>query len=86
MTDRLEDMIDQLKTLRDEVIVQAHLGKAEMKDELEDIEQKWHAAQGKFEEVTEDATEVADEVRQTVNVITQELSEAYKRIKVRLDD
>ena len=36
--DRLEDLIDSLKTQRDELRVQMHLAKAEIRDEWEEIE------------------------------------------------
>ncbi len=86
MTDKLDEVIQDLRTLRDELRVQVHLGKAEAKDEFEALEKQWHSAEAKFAEVAEDAVEVGEEVRDAAKVIAEELGAAYSRIKARLDD
>ena len=53
--DRLEDLIDNLKTQRDELRVQMHLAKAKIRDESEEIEKKWAHAEARFEEQGPDA-------------------------------
>ena len=77
MTDDFDKAIDNLKTLRDEVKVQVHLAKAELKDE-------WESLEPKFEEMEQKLGGAAEETRQVVNVIADELTAAYKRIKERL--
>lgn len=84
MTDDFDTNIAHLKTLRDEIRVQIHLAKAELKDEWEELEDKWDDVEEALEEAKKDAAEVAEEARQTVNVIVEELGDAYRRIKERL--
>ncbi len=84
MSDDFEKTIEQLKTLRDEIRVQIHLAKAELKDEWDELEEKWDEVEGSLEDAKKDAIDVAEEARQTVNVIVEELGDAYRRIKDRL--
>ena len=55
--DRLDDLIDNLKTQRDELRVQMHLAKAEIRDEWEEIEKKWAHAEARFEEIRDQTRE-----------------------------
>lgn len=75
--DEFEEIFAELRTLRDQIRVQLHLAKAEIRDEWEELEPKFEDAERKFEEAAEDT-------RQAVNVIAEELGEAYRRIKARL--
>ena len=77
MADDLDKLLENMKTLRDEIRVQMHLAKAEMKDE-------WDTLESKFEDMEAKLVDAAEETRQTVNVIADELNDAYKRIKARL--
>ncbi|MDA0977454.1 MAG: hypothetical protein O3B72_02750 [Proteobacteria bacterium] len=77
MSDDLDKAVENLKTLRDEIRVQIHLAKAELKDEWEELEPR-------FEQMEDRLGSAAEETRQTVNVIAEELAEAYRRIKSRL--
>lgn len=77
MADDLDKVLENMKTLRDEIRVQMHLAKAEMKDE-------WDTLESKFEDMETKLGDAAEETRQTVNVIAEELNDAYKRIKARL--
>ncbi len=84
MTDRLEQIWEDLKTQRDELRVQVHLATADLADELEALEPKWNSARDKFEDLKEETEEAAEEVRQALNIIAEELSTAYRNIKARL--
>lgn len=76
--DEFEKIFAELRTLRDQIRVQLHLAKAEIRDEWEEeLEPKFEEAERKLEETAEDT-------RQAVNVIAEELMEAYRRIKSRL--
>jgi len=86
MDERIKAFYKQLKTQRDELRVQIHLGAAELKDDWEEAEKKWQHAEQKFEEVMDDAGETAHEVKEALGVVSEELGAAYKRIKTRLDE
>ena len=77
MSDELDKVVENLKTLRDEIRGQVHLAKAELKDEWDELEPK-------FEELEAKLGDAAEETRQFVNVVADELTEAYRRIKERL--
>lgn len=77
---------EQLKTQRDELIVQAHLAKAELKDEWAVLEEKWQQAENKFHHLQDEAIETTEEMKQSAHIIMEEISIAYKNIKARLED
>ncbi len=87
MKKQLEKMWQEVKTERDELRVQIHLGKAELKDEWEqNLEPKWQEAQQKFEKIVNESEETATEIHDAFSVTTDELRSAYQRIRARLKD
>lgn len=85
MNEQLEQTWQQLKTQRDEIRVQIHLAKAELKDEWEKLDPTWQKAQHEYEELKEATEDAANEMHKSLTVITDELSSAFERIKKRLD-
>lgn len=81
---KLEEFMDKLRTQRDELRVKAELGKAELKDEWEHLEKRWHEVDQKMSVLGKEAKEKSREVRAAVEVIGKEIAEAYKRIKAQL--
>ena len=77
----LEKMLASIKEQRDELKVQMHLGKAELKDEWEGLERKWEHIESRLDAVDKVASEAAEDVGAAVSVIAGEISEAYQRIK-----
>ncbi len=86
MTDTLEDIWERLKTQRDEIHVQMHLARAELRDEIEALEPAWKKARQSFEEVREETEETAREMRDASRIVAEELSSAYHRIRNRLEE
>lgn len=84
--EKTSELWEQLKTQRDELRVRMHLARADLKDEWEEMEEKWESAQDKFEEFLEDSGDAAREVQEMMQIIGEEISAAYGRIKQRLDD
>lgn len=82
--DKIDRLWQDLQTQRDELNVQMHLAKAELKDDWAELEDKYAFAQKKFDELKKDSGEVAGDVKNTLNVIVDEMGEAYQRVKVRL--
>jgi hypothetical protein len=85
MNEQLEESWQHLKTQRDEIRIQMHLAKAELKDEWEKLDKKWFATLQKYDELREDTQETAHEIHDGFAVVVDELSETYKRIKKRLE-
>lgn len=70
-----------LKQLRDEVWVQLHLGKAELRDEWMRLEPKWGDLKGKMEKIEEASFEAGKDVTAAARLVIEELGEAYEKIR-----
>lgn len=86
MSDRIEEVWEDLKTQRDELKVQIHLAKADLTDELEALEPKWDAAQDNIKQLQNETEQAAQELKHALGVIADELGSAYKKIKSRLKE
>ena len=82
--EKLENLWRELKTERDELRVQMHLAKAELRDEWEELEERYAVAQKKFDELKKGTGEIASEAKTTLSIIVDEISAAYQRVKLRL--
>jgi hypothetical protein len=72
----LEDLVESLKTVRDELKVQVHLARKEVRDEWEELEEK-------LEDMAEKAQleETGEGVKDAVKQLGQELKLGYARIR-----
>lgn len=86
MNSDIEDFWKKLKTQRDEMQVQAHLARAELRDEWEEVEKKWQQAEHKFDRLQDQAVETTAEMQRSARVIMEEIAKTYDRIKQRLDE
>lgn len=85
MNDKLDKIIDTLKTERDELKVRAHLLKAEAKDEWQKLESEWDNLDLKLGHLKEGAKESAEDIGAAASQLAGEIGAAYKRIKKSLD-
>lgn len=74
----------ELKTQRDELRVQVHLAGAEIKDEWEEVENKYLFAQLKLDELRKRTGKASEDARETLDVVLDEVSQACSRVKHRL--
>ena len=86
MSSDIDDFWEKLKTQRDEIKVQAHLARAEFRDELNEVEKKWQKAEQALSRVQDQAIETTAEMQKSAKVIMEEIASTYERIKQRLDD
>ena len=86
MADEIEDLWERLKTERDDMRVQAHLARAEFRDEWEKLEQKWQKAEQAFDRLQDQAVETTAEMQRSAKVVMEEIGNAYERIRQRLND
>ena len=77
---------ENLKNQRDELKVQSHLAKAELKDEWQELEKKWVVVEKQLHTLQQEAKESTDEFAGSAKIVMDELSAAYTRIKGRLKD
>jgi DNA repair exonuclease SbcCD ATPase subunit len=86
MSSDIDDFWEKLKTQRDEMKVQAHLARAEFRDEWNEVEEKWQKAEQALSHVQDQAIETTAEMQKSAKVIMEEIASTYERIKQRLDD
>lgn len=86
MSKDIDDFWEKLKTQRDEMKVQAHLARAEFRDEWDEVEKKWQQAEQKLNRVQDQAIETTAEMQRSAKVVMEEIASTYQRIKERLDD
>jgi len=82
--DKLEKLWRELKTERDELRLQMHLAKAELRDEWEDLEEEYAQAQQKFDRFKKETGELAGEAKQAMGIVVDGIGAAYKRVRQRL--
>jgi DNA repair exonuclease SbcCD ATPase subunit len=82
----IDDFWEKLKTQRDEMRVQANLARAEFRDEMEELEQKWQKAEQAFDHLQDKAVETTAEMQSSAKLVMEEVASAYDRIRQRLND
>lgn len=80
----LAEELDSLRQLRDELRVQASLGRAELRDRFEDAEKRWQKLEGKLQVLRGEAREDADAVREAAKKLADEIRTSFEHIRQRL--
>ncbi len=80
----LGDEMDDLRQLRDELRVQAELGRAELREFWGDLERRWYRLEGRLELARESAREDSQNVREAARLLVGELRESYEHLRKRL--
>lgn len=80
----IDRMLEKLKGQREELKLQAHLFKAETRDEWEKVEGQWQHIQSRAREVGRVGSEAGEEIALTVRNLGQEILDGYSRIKKKL--
>ena len=75
------ELFKNLKQVRDELKVQVHLGKAEAKDEWDNLEKKYEDFKAQSEKVASAAGDTAKDVGSAMDLAAEELKKGYERIK-----
>ncbi|MEZ5558175.1 MAG: hypothetical protein R3E86_06460 [Pseudomonadales bacterium] len=80
-TSRLNKLVEQLQQERDELRVRAHLLKAELRDEWDEVEHKWGQIEPKLEHLRDSSKASAEDIGAAVAMVGEEIAHAYKRIR-----
>ena len=80
----LSDEIEKLRELRDELRVQAELGRAELRDRWHELEQGWHQLEGRLKLARDSAREDSQNVREAARLLASELRDSYEHLRKRL--
>lgn len=87
MTDwkaKWQTAMTDLEQKRDELRVQAHLAKAEAKEELARLEAKVDELKARAAQAGDQAQDVMEDVAKKANIVASELRESLARIKERM--
>src|SRR5215831_1256615 len=84
--ENLQIDLDWLARTRDELRLQAQLGKAETRSELNRLESTWQRVQDEIRRLGEQAKVPAVELGGAARSLLDELAQGYARIKRELDD
>lgn len=71
-------LMERLAQMRDEVRLKLHLGKEDLKEEVDRLEERWKVLQVKVQPAAE---ETAREVRAAAKDLMSELHKGYQRVK-----
>jgi hypothetical protein len=88
MTMKIEfdNLLEKLKSERDEISLKLHLASMEAKEEFEEAEKNWDKFKVKAAEIADDSKETSEEFIAKAKIVGEELKEAYSRISKRLAD
>lgn len=78
---RLHEEVETLKTLRDELKVQVHLGALEAKERFDEAETNWHKLEDKLRSISQESGESLRDVGQAARLLVDEIHEAYRHIR-----
>ena len=76
-----DEIIQDLKQMRDEIEVQLHLASADARDEWAKLEKKWEHLRARADVVGGAAEQTADNVGDALGLVADELKKGYRRIK-----
>jgi chromosome segregation ATPase len=79
--DRLDEEAAELRTMRDELRVQMHLGKLDAKDQWEQLEKRWQHAEGKLTQLKDASRETAEDIAEATQLVLEEMREGYQRLR-----
>ncbi|MCB9654876.1 MAG: hypothetical protein H6729_12175 [Deltaproteobacteria bacterium] len=79
--EELKKEIEDLKRLRDELRVQAHLGKAEAKDAWSRLEASWPDVEEKLKVIESETSEFADNLFASAKGLVAEIREGYSKFR-----
>jgi predicted nucleic acid-binding Zn-ribbon protein len=84
LRDVLKEEVEAFRQVRDELRVQAELGKADLRDKVRDLEQRWHKLEARLEGARKDAKGDAEDVREAVRLLASELRDGFEHLRARL--
>ena len=82
--DLLKSEVDAFRQLRDELRVQAELGRADLRDRVKELEHRWARLESRFDGIRKDSAGDAEDVREAVRLLARELKEGFDHLRARL--
>lgn len=82
----IENLIRDIRQERDEIALQIHLGKQELKEEWDVLDDKLNELNHRFDPLKEAVGETSEEVWDSLKLLASELKEGFQRIGHALKD
>ncbi|MEM6731257.1 MAG: hypothetical protein AAF658_06855 [Myxococcota bacterium] len=79
--DQLDREVEDLKQVRDELRVKAHLAKADIKDALDQLENRWPEVEASLKRFEGQAARALDDFGDAARSLIRELRDGYQRVK-----
>jgi hypothetical protein len=73
--------VEGLRQMRDEMKLQAHLGKADAKDAWEDVEKRWQHLEGRLRVLRNASKEEFADVADAAKLLMEEIRRGYQHVK-----
>jgi hypothetical protein len=80
-SDWLAEEIEGLRSLRDEVKLQLHLGKAEARDSFEQLEKRFEHLEGRARSLRDATRADRDQIREAARLLAGEIRKGYEHLK-----
>lgn len=80
------ELVETLKTERDEIKLKLHLASMEAKEEFETLDDKWDLVTQKAAEMADDAADISEEAIAKAKEAGEELKETYQKIRAKLSE
>ncbi len=77
----MSELISNLKRERDELALKIHLGKEDLKDEWEKLDDKFAQLSSDYEPLKGAISESADDVWESLKLVGEELKNGFNRIR-----
>jgi len=81
---RIEQELDNLRTLRDELRVQVHLGRAEVRELWEGAEKRWQKLEGELDRVRDEAREPLEQIGEAAELLLGEIRSGYEKLRKKI--
>jgi len=78
---RIDQELDALRKLRDELNVQAHLGRAEVRDLWEEGEKRWQHLEAAIEQKRKQAREPLEQIGEAAELLVDEIKNGYEKLR-----
>ncbi len=79
--DEIQKLLDTLARQRDELMLRAHLAKADARDELDRMEAKWASLKAKADQARDVAEDAGKEIVAASRLLAEEIREGYERLR-----
>ena len=83
-TDWMKEELDKLRSTRDELRLQIHLGSAEARDRFAILEKSWHHMEGQMKSLGPATEPDRERIKESARTLAHEIANGYRHLKTLL--